>query len=85
MLLMKGKTNSDTKDAANSYIAYSRGKTRCHHARVTALTCQWLMGKCEVNYMDLPDGNSCQSGLIMYWFEKIQIGSLVMLFIFHCL
>lgn len=33
-------------------------------ARVTALTCQWLMGKCTVNSVDLPDGASCQSGVI---------------------
>ncbi|KAH9730802.1 DUF4033 domain-containing protein [Citrus sinensis] len=31
-------------------------------ARVTALTCQWLMGHCTVNSVDLPDGTSCQSG-----------------------
>ncbi|KAJ4727821.1 beta-carotene isomerase D27, chloroplastic [Melia azedarach] len=34
-------------------------------ARVTALTCQWLMGPCTVNSMDLPDGNSCQSGVFV--------------------
>ncbi|KAF8039720.1 hypothetical protein BT93_B2055 [Corymbia citriodora subsp. variegata] len=34
-------------------------------ARVTALTCQWLMGKCTVNSIDLPDGTSCQSGVFV--------------------
>lgn len=34
-------------------------------ARVTALTCQWLMGSCEVNSVDLPDGTTCQSGVII--------------------
>ncbi|XP_027365445.1 beta-carotene isomerase D27, chloroplastic [Abrus precatorius] len=32
-------------------------------ARVTALTCQWLMGSCKVNSVDLPDGTSCSSGV----------------------
>ncbi|XP_057422730.1 beta-carotene isomerase D27, chloroplastic isoform X1 [Lotus japonicus] len=32
-------------------------------ARVTALTCQWLMGPCKVNSVDLPDGTSCSSGV----------------------
>ncbi|CAJ2629027.1 unnamed protein product [Trifolium pratense] len=32
-------------------------------ARVTALTCQWLMGPCKVNSIDLPDGTSCNSGV----------------------
>ncbi|XP_043723139.1 beta-carotene isomerase D27, chloroplastic isoform X2 [Telopea speciosissima] len=31
-------------------------------ARVTALSCQWLMGTCKVNAIDLPDGSSCRSG-----------------------
>ncbi|KAF2325067.1 hypothetical protein GH714_022566 [Hevea brasiliensis] len=31
-------------------------------ARVTALTCKWLMGICTVNSVDLPDGTSCESG-----------------------
>ncbi|XP_044501653.1 beta-carotene isomerase D27, chloroplastic isoform X4 [Mangifera indica] len=34
-------------------------------ARVTALTCQWLMGSCEVNSVDLPDGTTCQSGVFV--------------------
>ncbi|KAH9786811.1 DUF4033 domain-containing protein [Citrus sinensis] len=34
-------------------------------ARVTALTCQWLMGPCTVNSVDLPDGTSCQSGVFV--------------------
>ncbi|TKY52447.1 Beta-carotene isomerase D27 [Spatholobus suberectus] len=32
-------------------------------ARVTVLTCQWLMGPCKVNSVDLPDGTSCSSGV----------------------
>ncbi|XP_058765265.1 beta-carotene isomerase D27, chloroplastic [Vicia villosa] len=32
-------------------------------ARVTALTCQWLMGPCKVNSVDLSDGTSCSSGV----------------------
>nr|AMY26624.1 hypothetical protein [Linum usitatissimum] len=31
-------------------------------ARVTQLSCQWLMGKCSVNTVDLPDGTSWESG-----------------------
>ncbi|EXB28573.1 hypothetical protein L484_009732 [Morus notabilis] len=34
-------------------------------ARVTALTCQWLMGRCTVNSVDLPDGTSCASGVFV--------------------
>ncbi|KAF9619828.1 hypothetical protein IFM89_009579 [Coptis chinensis] len=29
-------------------------------ARVTALSCQWLMGPCKVNSVDLPDGSSLE-------------------------
>ncbi|BBG92684.1 hypothetical protein Prudu_000497 [Prunus dulcis] len=32
-------------------------------ARVTAITCEWLMGPCTVNSVDLPDGTSWNSGL----------------------
>ncbi|KAL5136466.1 Beta-carotene isomerase D27, chloroplastic [Glycine soja] len=32
-------------------------------ARATVLTCQWLMGPCKVNSVDLPDGTSCSSGV----------------------
>uniref|UniRef100_A0A803LF33 Uncharacterized protein n=1 Tax=Chenopodium quinoa TaxID=63459 RepID=A0A803LF33_CHEQI len=31
-------------------------------ARVTILTCQWLMGPCSINTIELRDGSSCQSG-----------------------
>ncbi|KAF3629996.1 putative peptidyl-prolyl cis-trans isomerase CYP21-3, mitochondrial-like [Capsicum annuum] len=31
-------------------------------ARVTALSCQWLMGPCSVNSVDLPNGSSLMSG-----------------------
>ncbi|KDP28273.1 hypothetical protein JCGZ_14044 [Jatropha curcas] len=34
-------------------------------ARVTVLTCQWLMGKCTVNSIDLPDGTSFESGVFV--------------------
>ncbi|KAL0919004.1 hypothetical protein M5K25_011066 [Dendrobium thyrsiflorum] len=38
----------------------------CFHlafeARVTAWSCQWLMGASSVNSIDLPDGSSCSSG-----------------------
>ncbi|KAJ4955144.1 hypothetical protein NE237_011927 [Protea cynaroides] len=34
-------------------------------ARVTALSCQWLMGTCKVNAVDLPDGSSCRSGVLV--------------------
>jgi len=33
-------------------------------ARATALSCQWLMGPCSVNSVDLPDGYSCTSGVL---------------------
>ncbi|KAF5955123.1 hypothetical protein HYC85_007979 [Camellia sinensis] len=34
-------------------------------ARVTALSCQWLMGHCAVNSVDLPDGSSLRSGVFV--------------------
>nr|UXN85563.1 D27 isomerase [Crocus sativus] len=34
-------------------------------ARVTALSCQWLMGSCSVNSINLPDGSSCNSGVFV--------------------
>ncbi|XP_004289540.1 PREDICTED: beta-carotene isomerase D27, chloroplastic [Fragaria vesca subsp. vesca] len=34
-------------------------------ARVTAISCQWLMGPCTVNSVDLPDGNSWASGVFV--------------------
>ncbi|KAM2257052.1 hypothetical protein ACFXTI_047342 [Malus domestica] len=34
-------------------------------ARVTAITCQWLMGPCTVNSVDLPDGTSWNSGVFV--------------------
>ncbi|XP_010267971.1 PREDICTED: uncharacterized protein LOC104605059 isoform X3 [Nelumbo nucifera] len=34
-------------------------------ARVTALSCQWLMGSCTVNSVDLPDGSSCTTGVFV--------------------
>ncbi|KAK2649689.1 hypothetical protein Ddye_017178 [Dipteronia dyeriana] len=82
-LLMKGKTNSDTRDAAIRILVsffpqpvlnlfrtlispIAEGKLAAAMvARVTALTCQWLMGTCEVNSVGLPDGSSCQSGVFV--------------------
>ncbi|GMH28002.1 hypothetical protein Nepgr_029845 [Nepenthes gracilis] len=34
-------------------------------ARVTALTCPWLMGPCMVNSINHPDGSSCKSGVFV--------------------
>lgn len=34
-------------------------------ARVTILTCQWLMGPCSINTIELRDGSSCQSGVFV--------------------
>ncbi|KAH7862404.1 hypothetical protein Vadar_004408 [Vaccinium darrowii] len=34
-------------------------------ARVTALSCQWLMGPCAVNNVDLLDGSSLRSGVFV--------------------
>ncbi|KAJ8748265.1 hypothetical protein K2173_000837 [Erythroxylum novogranatense] len=34
-------------------------------ARVTAVTCQWLMGTCTVNSIDLTDGTSWESGVFV--------------------
>ncbi|KAL3849666.1 hypothetical protein ACJIZ3_011548 [Penstemon smallii] len=34
-------------------------------ARVTAVTCQWLMGTCTVNSVELPNGSSWSSGVFV--------------------
>lgn len=34
-------------------------------ARVTALSCQWLMGRCTVNSVELPSGSSWMSGVLV--------------------
>ncbi|XP_077239935.1 beta-carotene isomerase D27 [Tasmannia lanceolata] len=34
-------------------------------ARVTALSCQWLMGPCTINSVDLPNGSSWRSGVFV--------------------
>jgi len=34
-------------------------------ARVTVLTCQWLMGPSKVNIIDLPNGESWDSGVMI--------------------
>ncbi|XP_035844507.1 beta-carotene isomerase D27, chloroplastic isoform X3 [Helianthus annuus] len=75
--LMVARTNSETKDAAiavspvvvralqNHICSCCSRKTCCCHARVTALSCQWLMGTCIVNNVDLPDGSSLPSGVFV--------------------
>ncbi|KAF3436554.1 hypothetical protein FNV43_RR23646 [Rhamnella rubrinervis] len=82
-MMMKNKTNSDTKDAAVRILRslfppfllelykmliapIAGGKVAALMvARVTALTCQWLMGRCTVNSVDLPDGTSWTSGVFV--------------------
>ncbi|PIA32777.1 hypothetical protein AQUCO_04300010v1 [Aquilegia coerulea] len=34
-------------------------------ARVTALSCQWLMGSCKVNSIVLPDGSTWKTGVLV--------------------
>ncbi|RWR76442.1 beta-carotene isomerase D27, chloroplastic isoform X2 [Cinnamomum micranthum f. kanehirae] len=34
-------------------------------ARVTAISCRWLMGPCSVNSVDLHNGSSCSSGVFV--------------------
>ncbi|CAA0824907.1 Unknown protein [Striga hermonthica] len=34
-------------------------------ARVTAISCQWLMGTCTVNSVDLPNGSTWSSGVFV--------------------
>ncbi|XP_035844506.1 beta-carotene isomerase D27, chloroplastic isoform X2 [Helianthus annuus] len=75
--LMVARTNSETKDAAiavspvvvralqNHICSCCSRKTCCCHGRVTALSCQWLMGTCIVNNVDLPDGSSLPSGVFV--------------------
>ncbi|KAI4349750.1 hypothetical protein L6164_010310 [Bauhinia variegata] len=80
-LMMKGRKNSDTVEAAVRILRslfpplllelyrmliapIGGGKVAAMMvARVTALTCQWLMGPCKVNSVDLPSGTSCNSGV----------------------
>ncbi|KAK7840671.1 beta-carotene isomerase D27, chloroplastic [Quercus suber] len=82
-LMMKGRTNSDTREATVRILVslfppfllelhrilitpIGGGKVAAMMvARVTALTCQWLMGTCTVNSVDLPDGTSCTSGVFV--------------------
>ncbi|XAR58370.1 Beta-carotene isomerase [Bertholletia excelsa] len=43
-----------------------RGKVAAEMvARVTVLSCQWLMGCCTVNSVELPDGSSWESGVFV--------------------
>ncbi|GAA0140679.1 isomerase [Lithospermum erythrorhizon] len=37
----------------------------CHDGWVTAISCQWLMGPCKVNSVELPDGKSWTSGVLV--------------------
>ncbi|XP_062143250.1 beta-carotene isomerase D27, chloroplastic [Alnus glutinosa] len=82
-LMIKGRTNSDTRQAAVRILIslfppfllelyriliapIGGGKVAAMMvARVTALTCQWLMGTCTVNSVDLPDGTSSRSGVFV--------------------
>ncbi|KAF5462405.1 hypothetical protein F2P56_018411 [Juglans regia] len=82
-LMMRGRTNSDTKEAAVRILIslfppfllelyriliapIGGGKIAATMvARVTALSCQWLMGTCTINSVDLPDGTSCRSGVFV--------------------
>ncbi|KAJ4850341.1 hypothetical protein Tsubulata_037457 [Turnera subulata] len=82
-LMLTGRTNSDTKDAAVRILRslfppllldlykmlispIAGGKVAAMMvARVTMVTCQWLMGKCTLNSVDLPDGKSWQSGVFV--------------------
>ncbi|XP_062004854.1 beta-carotene isomerase D27, chloroplastic isoform X2 [Rosa rugosa] len=56
-------------------------------ARVTAISCQWLMGPCTVNSVDLPDGNSWTSGVFVekckYLEESKCVGICVNTFFFQ--
>ncbi|KAK1315528.1 hypothetical protein QJS10_CPA05g00209 [Acorus calamus] len=84
-LMMKGRTNLETEEAAISDAGSNQNKGSlrgtyhqslecslivtkfylCSEARATALSCQWLMGPCTVNSVDLPDGSACQSGVLV--------------------
>ncbi|XP_024010033.1 beta-carotene isomerase D27, chloroplastic isoform X1 [Eutrema salsugineum] len=93
LLLLKGRTRSETNDAAFFWwiqvrilkslfpplilelyklliAPIAQGKLAALMvARVTVLTCQWLMGPCKVNIIDLPNGESWDSGVFV---EKCQ-------------
>ncbi|XP_022757852.1 uncharacterized protein LOC111304992 isoform X3 [Durio zibethinus] len=49
----------------NPYCAYRWREGSCNNGWVTVLTCQWLMGTCTVNSVDLSDGTSCNSGVFV--------------------
>ncbi|XP_048232482.1 beta-carotene isomerase D27, chloroplastic isoform X2 [Ricinus communis] len=72
--LMLTGTSADIKIIVSStsvrslqiaHISFRRRQSSCYNARVTAITCQWLMGTCTVNSIDLPDGSSCESGVFV--------------------
>ncbi|KAG7557924.1 hypothetical protein ISN44_As11g038590 [Arabidopsis suecica] len=87
LLLLKGRTKSETSDAAVRILKslfpplilelyklliapIAQGKLAALMvARVTVLTCQWLMGPSKVNIIDLPNGESWDSGVFV---EKCQ-------------
>ncbi|KAG7619320.1 hypothetical protein ISN44_As04g002320 [Arabidopsis suecica] len=87
LLLLKGRTRSETSDAAVRILKslfpplilelyklliapIAQGKLAALMvARVTVLTCQWLMGPSKVNIIDLPNGESWDSGVFV---EKCQ-------------
>ncbi|XP_020594349.1 beta-carotene isomerase D27, chloroplastic-like, partial [Phalaenopsis equestris] len=53
-------------------------------ARVTALFCQWLMGACSVNTIELPDGSSCSSGVFVEKCKYLEESSCVGICINTC-
>ncbi|XP_049343647.1 beta-carotene isomerase D27, chloroplastic isoform X4 [Solanum verrucosum] len=73
--LTVGQDNSKTRDAAVRILKslfpplllelYRMLVAPIHSARVTALSCQWLMGPCAVNSVDLPNGSSLMSGVFV--------------------
>ncbi|XP_015166570.1 beta-carotene isomerase D27, chloroplastic isoform X2 [Solanum tuberosum] len=67
--LTVGQDNSKTRDAAlyRMLVApiHSGKFAALMVARVTALSCQWLMGPCAVNSVDLPNGSSLMSGVFV--------------------
>ncbi|CAH8379126.1 unnamed protein product [Eruca vesicaria subsp. sativa] len=87
LLLLKGRTRSETNDAAVRILKslfpplilelyklliapLAQGKIAALMvARVTVLTCQWLMGPSKINTIDLPNGESWESGVLV---EKCQ-------------
>ncbi|KAG9154189.1 hypothetical protein Leryth_000655 [Lithospermum erythrorhizon] len=67
--LILGRTNSETKDSAldpsEDYHTFGWRQGVCHDGWVTAISCQWLMGPCKVNSVELRDGKSWTSGVLV--------------------